>query len=69
MDNYYLEKYNKIIDRKKFKETFEMENTDYNITQMYYLEDGIYIYVCWRYHSFTISKIFKEGKVLYNSDE
>ncbi len=66
MDNEAFEKYSKIIDNEEYKETFAMENTDHYVTDMYYLEDGTYIYVCWRYGSFTITKIFKDGKVLYD---
>ena len=69
MDNETFEKYNKIIENEECKEHFDMENTDNYVSDMYYLEDGTYIYVCWRYGSFTITKIFRDGKILYNQEE
>ncbi len=66
MDNELFEKYNKIIGNEEYKESFPMENTDRYVSDMYYLWDGTYIYVYWRYGSFTITKIFKDGKVLYD---
>ena len=69
MDSIDYEKYCRIIDNEECKEHFDMENTDHYVTDMYYLEDGTYIYVQWRYGSFNISKIFKDGKILYNQEE
>ncbi len=61
-------KYSKIIENKEYKESFSMENTDSYVSDMYYLWDGTYIYVYWRYGSFTITKIFRDGKILYDQD-
>ena len=68
MDSKVLEEYDKIINCEEYKEMFGMLIDDHYITSMYYLEDGTYIYVCWRYGSFSITKIFKDGKILYNQD-
>ena len=69
MDDEMLEKYHKIIENEEYKETFGVENTDRYLTDMYYLEDGTYIYGILRYGTFTIFKIFKDGKVLYDLDD
>lgn len=66
MDNEVYQNYCKIVDKKEYKESFSMECTDNYVTDMYYLKDGTYIYVCWRYGSFSIMKIFKEGKIIYS---
>ena len=68
MDDNIYERYNEMIRNEEYKESFAMEQTDNYVTDMYYLEDGTYIYVCWRYGSFTIMKIFREGKEIYSND-